>query len=480
MDAKLAPHVGVVSLQRDPWDGVWRAAHAVTFEVRELPPPARSWDLVFNDDGFGIAVDDECETVHLADLFRDGLYEVSGRYIRDPVSTMNDSGHGYLDEEQLRFEPVGLVFDIGQDEKQVTLAGACFRFPRAPCQRCFWSLASLYHLLLLGDTYKGQASRWYGARWTSWEKYLQSQMLGRSLMKSIRSRPGQASAKDVCDTASIGTYGLVLLLMCLSFSGMGLVLGQTKHRGVCRGAFAALVCMLMGAEWQLHLFLTKDQEWNFPNKPHSDKYLALTVDACGMVVLAPWHMTSRPESKADYPLPFAEKAKIRATIERMPLLEFLECLCAEPFCHPIARQIGWCLGDRFESLFMFALFSGRPLRAPASIVMDRLPVDGGQRSIDRYLVAYWHAGRAAAAQHGAAQMCSVAVDKSAVGGKRVSNGMVSLSNNIAWWMVPQVAIGDVGGGPAKLADGSFWDFQALLGPPIHKTLVGAFFPVFFA
>lgn len=249
------------------------------------------------------------------------------------------------------------------------------------------------------------------------------------------------SVQDSLDTASVGSLGLIQLLMALSFEGLGLVLRQAKHRGACRRFFSAMVDIILGDAWQLHLFMTAGQVWNHRHKPHSDKYLALSVDGAGMVRLAPWHATANPEHRGEFPLPFAENSQIDRSLEHMHLTDFLEHLCAQPFCHPIARQVGWRRGDRFESACMFALFQGRPLRAPAAVVMSNAQADHGQPSVDRFLVAYWHAGRDAAAQHGAAQMCSVAVDKSSVGGKRVSNGMVCLANNIAWWMVPQVPAG---------------------------------------
>lgn len=38
--------------------------------------------------------------------------------------------------------------------------------------------------------------------------------------------------------------------------------------------FVALVDVIMGDDWQPHLFMALEQVWNYLDKPHPDKHLA--------------------------------------------------------------------------------------------------------------------------------------------------------------------------------------------------------------
>lgn len=42
--------------------GLLRVAHVVASEVRDVPVPSGSWDLVLNNEGCGVPANDECDT----------------------------------------------------------------------------------------------------------------------------------------------------------------------------------------------------------------------------------------------------------------------------------------------------------------------------------------------------------------------------------------------------------------------------------
>lgn len=234
MEAQLRPHLGHIVFQRSNSDGRWRIGHLVTGEVVELPEPSGKWDIVYDAEGFAFLVDDGQRTLAVDDCLEVGLYPVGGKDIIDPEDERHQWELQFLDDDLSKFDTLSAELDVGLEAKRVRIDITCFRQARRLGQRCFWSIADFYFGLTFSSLYQGHASRWYGARWKSWDAQLTAWGMPDSLIKSVRRQVSDTENRSgSLDRASTGTFGFIGLLAGRAFTGLGMHMREPTHRAQC-------------------------------------------------------------------------------------------------------------------------------------------------------------------------------------------------------------------------------------------------------
>lgn len=200
--------------------------------------------------------------------------------------------------------------------------------------------------------------------------------------------------------------------------------------------------------WDLVVFAGQEVRWSWPLPPDGDHRVAVTVDAACTVNLQAWLEGCRAMIRG----PVAPRAAMddHDGTTRVHLVSLIAEMCKSPHCHHVAKQLVWQIASRLEKSILHAAEHSGQLFGNGSVQSDGFATDATHRQVDRALVEYWQAGRLAAHQEGAAMMCSIAVDNSAVGGRRLLNCAVALPSNKAWWCPPQAA-SEHGGRPRRMS-----------------------------
>lgn len=239
------------------------------------------------------------------------------------------------------------------------------------------------------------------------------------------------------DRASMGTYGFVGLLVAWAFPGLGMHMRDPSHRAQCESMLRALINTICGEEWMLVVFAGAEVRWAWPLPPDGTHKVAVKVDTKGTVNLRAW-LQGCQATGWGAPVIGGYIAEADENT-RAHLVSLLSEMSRSSVCHHVAKQIVWGVAARLEATMLHSAERSGELTGSGSVETDSMSADASHRQVDRALVDYWQAGRTVAQQESAAMLCSIAVDKSSVGGKRVMNCFVALPSNKAWWCPPQVA-----------------------------------------
>lgn len=278
VEATLAPHRGVVTVERSSFGGMrWYLVHSISQEQELLPPPASGgYELAFDEAGFGMVCDGP-EEIGADQLLRKGVYHVE----RDYLLVGADGEKSYLSELSGSWLPCQWSSVGGLHPELVCFVAARYRLPKNGCCVC-WSLENLY--TVLGLTQKsGVPSRWVFRCFGAWEKV--PAVLGPSAQLA-RSRQysgvdgeynGDRTLPWVGASSSL-LLGLLVRWSCLPRAGGGFEQGENKQRAA--NVLSAIVeyCLQAGPVG-LTIFVDEGAERQHPHWPTGEHPMEIIVPA---------------------------------------------------------------------------------------------------------------------------------------------------------------------------------------------------------
>ena len=444
---RLHPHQDNAKLFQHHHTKVWYVVHLTTLERVPLPPGEAKWDLSFDDDGYGGAVDDSVpmkfESICLELLFKKALCEtVKGH---EPV-VYDQSGSSpvvwTLASRLKRFVPMTFTFQVGAMAKDHKHPGFAAAVPRGGC-RHFWNALELYDALKL-ETYKGKASKWVYETMPAWcDQVSKMGFQGSHCLPSRRAEDPQGKIqcrdvlKDMIHGSAVSTCCLLQLLV--RWSSMKPNLGglrSTKAQAAALSMLHGLLASTLGVagDWTLPVHFQRGWKCQWPCLDTRAADVALHCQG-DIVDVQSW--ADLPDERlSDLGEEWLREVQLAGggTPGKVAMSQLLVRLAGISSCSPLLHQLIWTCTIKVEIALLHALNQGPRKGGIHVTTTDIMSLLWKPKLLAHELFKYQQGCRDATKD---THCLSFSTDKAQVTGFGMCNTVFALADNRAIIAVPQ-------------------------------------------
>lgn len=428
-------------LGRSVCDGQWYAWCELTGEqVCLRPPVCFKYHFQMDEDGDVMLVDGE-EAMSLGDFMHRMLY-IDGEGV---MYTVAASGDAIAPPQMLQCElrahkpwRVTISF-VGRAPEQCDIF--VYALPRLGAHVA-WSLHDVVRAMRLEVIDEDRPARWVYGRWDSWDRFCAKELgrpldLRRPLQRADdRELLGDDVRRDL-PVPSIFTPSLLGLLVRLASRSRAM--GGMKSAGDRTQVLeflSAILAELSFDDFELYLFFDADVQVHHPALWHGRHLLRLNVESGRIAMEELWrHDVGRRRDQDGKMLVMHLRLESDDMVQLPDFLVSVATLPPASWGH-LTKQLVWQCGNRLDSLLAFGSSALRRLKCQC--VVDEPFESSNPKQVDAALVRYWQAGIAAI--QGCREV-SLSLDKTRGNSKGLSNAVLVLPENQAWWTPPQVVSG---------------------------------------
>ena len=437
----LAPHASSVHLDSAP-DGTWVLTNDATLERTSLGPGP--WQLMFDADGFGCAVQTETgREVLIEDVMKKKLFVADTDKTLWVRQAMGNAVQTWsLTERMRRYRSGGASWPYGLTHT-ATFKFCVVEFPRGGC-RIYWNLVELYRQCGL-NTFKGVPSKWVWTTMASWKQALadlgfhQAFLLSPSAEKIETALTSTTHFLPFSATSTLGLCFLFVRFLHESPQRGGL--RDNEQRGSAKSLFVGFLKAICSGHddstWSIPVVMnyTWAPAWPRPDTHAPDLRLQVTPE--GVVDLTEWRIAVAPLARhSHHPL-----RRWFCLVEGFgPTCHILDLLCAaghaksQARAGPLFSQLLQRVSGRAESLLQRVIKMSESRPSLGAWFDDLESSLSTSRDVDIMLIRHVMSAQRAI---GDDQHIGITTDKASVKGLSLMNSVIIRTNNDAAVCPPQ-------------------------------------------